>query len=959
MRHTVEINRDGIIIDGNPKILLCSSLFYFRIPRECWQDRMEKLKLCGYNCIDVYFPWNYHELAPGVWDFSGQHDVDAFLGLASEMGLYVIARPGPYICSEWDGGGLPAFLDNDGLRTNSATYLEQLNRWMDRILPIIARHQLTVGGSVVMLQLENELDYFGSGNPKEYMEYLAQTAKRHGIDVPLTACAGQWDTEKATGYAQDIIVTFNVYMDENEPLFEDRCIKMQKKLYENGLPFLIMETHRPHSLLKRELCCGARLISPYNQMAGVNYDLYNGLTNWSDEKDHFPLSYIATDYDFPSTMISAEGELRDKALEARLFSNLINTFPSLAQGQPAMMENVSVSAEFPTSRTVDEDGRNADVVFGYDFDDGFLINLANLSHKSGSAELNIGGDLLKTCLSPRETKLLPYNISLKNFGINAKLLWSEAEIAWIRAGAKAEDGSDDVSCEVLLYSREASSCCLVTESDVIIESAGDAVFENIRDDVSSCQAADIHVAQDGKLTIRGLDCVALLTVNGKRLKIMICSPEKAARMESPWLKALAEPDVPVIRNLTVLGTGDIAPAQPMEDRLLTNLEKHGVYRGAGVYELDIKKNEKLLLHNVADIIYTYHDGKTVDIAHKSGTSYFLDASPGKWTFVVESWGHSNFNDIRLPSLRMGSLKGIKAVTSIIREDDITDMYYVQTDKFPFEDTCCPQFEHLEDTCPSSVDHSSGKEADCCPDNASPGCSCEDKKDGHLTAELPVFLSVNEIIRPEAPLCLAYSRKVFPPEGCNRFVLHFNGNTVYIAIYIDGRFCGTVDPADPFVDISDMVVAGRPFTLTLRIMKSNCFQPVGRISLLGGISVETCRFAPMDISYYVNLSGICVADGGDFPLEVERGSFKLAKLGIPHRSRDARITFDGSDMELFCMLNGHVVGRVLLPTEGFPQVKGGHPFSVMIPAQWGDDEPLTVLMCGIGNRPRLTNVTISF
>lgn len=931
MAHTIEINRDGIVIDGNPRILLCSSLFYFRIPRECWRDRMEKLKLCGYNCIDVYFPWNYHELAPGVWDFSGQRDADAFLELASEMGLYVVARPGPYICSEWDGGGLPAFLDSDGLRTDSGTYLEQLDRWMARILPVIARHQLTAGGSVVMLQLENELDYFASGNPKEYMEYLAQTARRHGIEVPLTACAGQWDAEKATGYARDIIVTFNVYMDESEALFEDRCVKMQKRLYECGLPFLIMETHRPHSLLKRELCCGARLISPYNQTAGVNYDLYNGITNWSDKKDHFPLSYIATDYDFPSTMISAEGKLRDEALEARLFSNLISTFPSLAQGRPVIMENVRVSAEFPTSRTVDENGRNIDVVLGYDFDDGFLINLANLSDRPGSAVLDIGGDLLKTCLGPRETKLLPFNISLKDFGINARLLWSEAEIAWIRAGAKAGDGSADV-CEVLLYSREASSCCLETESDVIAEYSGNAVFENKRDDISSIQAADIHVARDGKLIIRGLDCVALLAVNGKRLKIMICGPEKAARMESPWLKELTGSDEPVIRNLTVLGTGDIAPAQPMESRPLMNLEKYGVYRGTGVYELDIKKNEKLLMHNVADIIYTCRDGKPVDVAHKSGTSYLLDVSPGKWTFIVESWGHSNFNDNRLPSLRMGSLKGIKAITSVTREDDITDMYYVQPDRFPFEDTC-PQFDHPGDTCRSTFDY--------------PG------------AALPVFVSVNEIIRPEVPLCLAYSRKVRPPEGCDRFILHFSGNTVYIAIYIDGRFCGTVDPADPFVDISGMVAAGRPFTLTLRMMKPNGFQPVGRVFLLSGISVETCRFAPMDISYYVNLSGICVANGGDFPLEVERGSFRLAKFGIPHKNRDARIVFDGGDMELFCILNGHVVGRILLPTEGFPQVKGGHPFSVMIPAEWGDDEPLTVLMCGIGNRPRLTNAAISF
>ena len=76
---------------------------------------MKLLKTAGYNTIDVYFPWNYHETAPGIWDFSENRDVYAFLELAKIHGLFVIARPGPYICSEWDGGGLPAWLAADGV----------------------------------------------------------------------------------------------------------------------------------------------------------------------------------------------------------------------------------------------------------------------------------------------------------------------------------------------------------------------------------------------------------------------------------------------------------------------------------------------------------------------------------------------------------------------------------------------------------------------------------------------------------------------------------------------------------------------------------------------------------------------------------------------------------------------------------------------------------------------------
>ncbi|GIQ66117.1 hypothetical protein PACILC2_46850 [Paenibacillus cisolokensis] len=116
---------DAVRIGGEPLILLCASLFYFRIPRLLWKERMEQLKAIGYNSIDVYFPWNYHELREGEWDFEGERDADAFLKLAAETGLWVVARPGPYICSEWDGGGLPAYLlarPNLRLRDNDARF---------------------------------------------------------------------------------------------------------------------------------------------------------------------------------------------------------------------------------------------------------------------------------------------------------------------------------------------------------------------------------------------------------------------------------------------------------------------------------------------------------------------------------------------------------------------------------------------------------------------------------------------------------------------------------------------------------------------------------------------------------------------------------------------------------------------------------------------------------------------
>ena len=127
----------GFVLDGEEQVLLCASLFYFRIPRELWASRLAQVRDSGYQVIDVYLPWNFHEMSPGEWDFTGRRDVAVFLDQAYEAGLKVIARPGPYICSEWDGGALPAWLTlTEGLRVRQAEpqYLAQVGRWYDRVL---------------------------------------------------------------------------------------------------------------------------------------------------------------------------------------------------------------------------------------------------------------------------------------------------------------------------------------------------------------------------------------------------------------------------------------------------------------------------------------------------------------------------------------------------------------------------------------------------------------------------------------------------------------------------------------------------------------------------------------------------------------------------------------------------------------------------------------------------------
>ena len=116
-------------LDGKPFGIRSGAIHYFRIPREYWHDRLLKLRECGFNTVETYTPWNLHERREGEFDFSGILDIEAFLDEAEGLGLYVILRPGPYICAEWDMGGLPSWLlsyEKISLRTENELFLSNL-----------------------------------------------------------------------------------------------------------------------------------------------------------------------------------------------------------------------------------------------------------------------------------------------------------------------------------------------------------------------------------------------------------------------------------------------------------------------------------------------------------------------------------------------------------------------------------------------------------------------------------------------------------------------------------------------------------------------------------------------------------------------------------------------------------------------------------------------------------------
>ncbi|NXB88070.1 BGAL galactosidase, partial [Vidua chalybeata] len=145
--------------DGAPFRYISGSIHYARVPRPAWRDRLLKMYMSGLSTVQVYVPWNYHETLPGVYDFTGNRDVEAFLDLTAELGLLVILRPGPYICAEWEMGGLPAWLlwkPDIILRTSDPAYLAAVDSWLHVLLPKIKPHLYHQGGNIISVQVENE-----------------------------------------------------------------------------------------------------------------------------------------------------------------------------------------------------------------------------------------------------------------------------------------------------------------------------------------------------------------------------------------------------------------------------------------------------------------------------------------------------------------------------------------------------------------------------------------------------------------------------------------------------------------------------------------------------------------------------------------------------------------------------------------------------------------------------------
>lgn len=174
------------LMDGKPFQIISGTIHYFRVVPEYWADRLKKLRAMGCNTVETYVAWNLHEPQPGEYNFSGILDIVRFIKAAQEIGLYVIVRPSPFICAEWEFGGLPAWLlsgEAISVRTKDGPFLKIVERYYSVLLPLLTPLQIEQGGPVILMQVENE--YGAYGNDTEYLQKSSELMRRYGVTVPL------------------------------------------------------------------------------------------------------------------------------------------------------------------------------------------------------------------------------------------------------------------------------------------------------------------------------------------------------------------------------------------------------------------------------------------------------------------------------------------------------------------------------------------------------------------------------------------------------------------------------------------------------------------------------------------------------------------------------------------------------------------------------------------------------
>ncbi|NXR79253.1 BGAL galactosidase, partial [Pycnonotus jocosus] len=330
----IDYDSNCFVKDGKPFRYISGSIHYSRVPSYYWKDRLLKMKMAGLDAIQTYVPWNYHEPRMGTYDFFGGRDLEYFLQLANDTGLLVILRAGPYICAEWDMGGLPAWLlekKSIVLRSSDSDYLEAVERWMGVLLPKMRPYLYQNGGPIIMVQVENEYgSYFACDY--NYLRFLLKLFRQHlGDEVVLFTTDGASQFHLKCGALQGLYATVDFAPGGNvtaaflaQRSSEPKGPLVNSEFYTGWLDHW---GHR-HSVVPAEtiaktlneiLARGAN-VNLYMFIGGTNFAYWNGA--------NMPYMPQPTSYDYDAPLSEA-GDLTEKYFVLR---KVIGMYKQLPEG---------------------------------------------------------------------------------------------------------------------------------------------------------------------------------------------------------------------------------------------------------------------------------------------------------------------------------------------------------------------------------------------------------------------------------------------------------------------------------------------------------------------------------------------------------------------------------------------------------------------------------------------------
>jgi len=432
--HIIRYDASCFTINNQDAFIMSGAFHYPRCPQQLWRDRLARFKAAGFNTIETYTFWNYHEPEEGHADLTEFED---FVKLVKEMGFWMIARPGPYVCAEWDAGGFPHWIvaKRFPLRSDDPQSITTSQRWYSLVLPIIQRHQVTLDGPIIMMQVENEYDYWDLPAPQKlaYVKALAEAAWNSGITVPLITCWTKPARQNSDPDMARVMDACNFYprwnvvkevvpalqkLRQEEPTSPVGVTELQGGWFSEFGGHLSVDQDGVNGaqlnlVTKTAIEQGATYFSYYMGFGGTNFD-------WAAKN-------LTTTYDYAAP-IREPGGLWEKYYAARGIGASLHLFGSvLARAQlPQGSNQVVVQSTNPNVSVTERWNGGSGVVFvreNANAEQRYKMTFpdpASPTHRIISAPRE--GELV---IGPREMKMLPVQIPIPG----SQIKYSTAEVA--------------------------------------------------------------------------------------------------------------------------------------------------------------------------------------------------------------------------------------------------------------------------------------------------------------------------------------------------------------------------------------------------------------------------------------------------------------------------------------------------------------------------------------------------